>query len=444
MSKRRALMVLGMHRSGTSALARVLSLRGAELPTHVMAANRGNESGYWEPAPIVEFNDELLDFFGVDWDDPFAPFQVAGGDAAPKKLQTRAAKLLEQEFNGAELFVLKDPRIALLHAFWFQRLAQAKVKACPVVVMRPFAEVAHSLLRRDHANPEASVLLYVAYGLAIAEAVDGQKATFVTYDQLVNDWRATTDRIAAEQGLKWPRTSAYSDQDVGEFLQPAPARLPRIALSPTLAGWANAVWDWFKARAEGQDRDAAELAPIRAALGEAALTFAPVLAERRRRLRQEHDGREGVERQATEEHARFDDAQADLARTAAERDAALAERDRMRAIYETTQAELERTQAAFRDLQATGGSASNAQHEATHAELQRTQRAYAELEQRAAALASMQSERDRALAQHEAVHAELQRTQRAYADLEQRATTHAGAAGALASMQGESDRQLAL
>ena len=73
---RRALLVMGMHRSGTSALARVLSLRGAELPAHLMPPNHGNASGYWEPAPIVAINDEMLEYFGSAWDDPLAAFQL--------------------------------------------------------------------------------------------------------------------------------------------------------------------------------------------------------------------------------------------------------------------------------------------------------------------------------------------------------------------------------
>ena len=61
---RNALLVLGMHRSGTSSLARVFSLLGASLPTNVMPANYGNEAGYWEPERVVALNDQILEFFG--------------------------------------------------------------------------------------------------------------------------------------------------------------------------------------------------------------------------------------------------------------------------------------------------------------------------------------------------------------------------------------------
>ena len=47
--KRRAIIVLGMHRSGTSALAGVLGLLGARLPARQLPANFANPKGYFEP-----------------------------------------------------------------------------------------------------------------------------------------------------------------------------------------------------------------------------------------------------------------------------------------------------------------------------------------------------------------------------------------------------------
>ena len=46
-SGRTCLFVLGMHRSGTSALTRVLSIAGAKLPASLMDAGKGNNGGHW-------------------------------------------------------------------------------------------------------------------------------------------------------------------------------------------------------------------------------------------------------------------------------------------------------------------------------------------------------------------------------------------------------------
>jgi len=62
-----AILVAGMHRSGTSALARTLSLLGCDLPKTLMPASGGNEAGYWESQAIANLNDELLEscWFGL-------------------------------------------------------------------------------------------------------------------------------------------------------------------------------------------------------------------------------------------------------------------------------------------------------------------------------------------------------------------------------------------
>ena len=56
-----------------------MSLCGAELPRDLLPANEGNPTGYWEPRGVVGLNDELLDYFGVAWDDLFAGFPDPGG-----------------------------------------------------------------------------------------------------------------------------------------------------------------------------------------------------------------------------------------------------------------------------------------------------------------------------------------------------------------------------
>lgn len=69
---RTAYLVLGMHRSGTSALANLLALAGADLPREVMPADAHNARGYFEPWRIAVFNDRRLAAAGTAWDDPFA------------------------------------------------------------------------------------------------------------------------------------------------------------------------------------------------------------------------------------------------------------------------------------------------------------------------------------------------------------------------------------
>ncbi len=65
------LVVTGMPRSGTSALARVLSLFGADLPKNLMPLVPGNNpEGFWEPLDLVNLHDKMLRAAGTRWHDP--------------------------------------------------------------------------------------------------------------------------------------------------------------------------------------------------------------------------------------------------------------------------------------------------------------------------------------------------------------------------------------
>lgn len=447
-----ALVVFGMHRSGTSALTRVLSLRGADLPAHLMSANHGNERGYWEPAPIVALNDEMLDYFGVAWDDPFASFQIPEPGLFPKTFQQRAARLLQDEYGESSLFILKDPRGTLLIGFWLGVLARAGIRACPVVLARHFGEVAASLHARDKTNQESAALLYVAYGVEAALALQESQPTFLRYDQLLSDWRGVTDRIATEQGFTWPRSGAFLDSEVGEFLVPGTSKSRGLHLSPMVEAWAQTVWSWLGARADGETPAIAPLMQIRSELGDAAAAYSPVLAVRRQQLKQLQAARVELDAGIAERHAAYLESQDVLAHTASERDDLIAERDRLLAAHERSRGEHVERMAAFAELlverdrllglfqdarqaleeASAGADVSRGERDSllelyasTQAELDRTQQAFKRLSEEADGLrdstqhligdvATLRDERDRLLATFDATNATLHATEASF------------------------------
>ena len=68
-----ALVVLGMHRSGTSALAGVLSKTGYDLPKNLLPASFDNPKGYFESKEIIALNDDLFAEMGAVWSDWMPP-----------------------------------------------------------------------------------------------------------------------------------------------------------------------------------------------------------------------------------------------------------------------------------------------------------------------------------------------------------------------------------
>ena len=65
-----AVLVVGMHRSGTSALSGVLNLLGIDLPRELHPADEHNERGYFEGQAYIDFHERLLARIGWPSDDP--------------------------------------------------------------------------------------------------------------------------------------------------------------------------------------------------------------------------------------------------------------------------------------------------------------------------------------------------------------------------------------
>jgi GT2 family glycosyltransferase len=438
---RNALLVLGMHRSGTSSLARVFSLLGASLPVNVMPANYGNEAGYWEPERVVALNDQILEFFGVAWDDPFAAKQLPPTNAFPARFTMQACQIITEEYPDSDLFVLKDPRCTLLRGFWLEVLASLHIHASQVVVARPFAEVADSLLRRDATSAASAVLLYVAYGLEAAEACEAG-ASVVTYRQLLDDWHGVADRIAREQGIHWPRAGVQASVEIEAFLR-APARAPRAPRLPdSLTQWARTVQDWFERAAAGGKPAAAELGAIRGELVHAMDVFAPLLVDRKRQLRELARALEAANERTQQISRGFDESQATLRQTAVERDTALSERDELARLHTDTQARHTEQQAQTGEAQVDLAQQRDAAlserdealriHQQTEARLRETEASYAQLAsgradlEREAAQAqadlvrqrdAAMTERDEALRIHRQTEARLHETEASYAQL---------------------------
>jgi len=279
--ERTSLFILGMHRAGTSALARVLSLRGARLPRRVLPANAGNTSGYWEPEAVVALDERILASFDLAWDDPSAPLRLPAEPQAYAAFVDEAREILRADFGDAPLSVVKDPRCTLLQPFWREVLAAEGVRPAWIVMMRPWREVVDSLVRRDGCSAEGAALAYVAHGLAAADAAAGG-ATCVTYAQLLEDWRATTDRIAAEQGVHWPH--APDEAAIDAFLRDATFESKDVVVPQNVAAWADTVWDWFDGAARGERPSPRALDAVRDAFGALMQLIGPLLGDRAHRL----------------------------------------------------------------------------------------------------------------------------------------------------------------
>jgi len=225
---RRGILVLGMHRSGTSALTRLLVLLGAAGPRETMAANADNPRGYWESPRIARFNNQLLESAGTRWNEADAIPDAWFASPAREADRAAAARLLEEEFPASGRFVLKDPRICRLLPLWRSVFVEAGIPLHAVLLVRDPLEVARSLAVRA-ADPqfkpaavvarERAVLLWLRYVIDAERYSRGLPRQAVEYSGLLADWRAAVAPLVAAGWIPTPSEMGAATADT--FIDPS-------------------------------------------------------------------------------------------------------------------------------------------------------------------------------------------------------------------------------
>jgi hypothetical protein len=215
---RTAILVLGMHRSGTSALARITNFLGAAMPRHLMPANKTNPRGHWESAPLVALHDQLLTALDSSWDDWRTPGARWKETDAAGRFAGRLRMAIDEEFGNAPLFVLKDPRICRTLPYWMSILEKSGIRSAPVIIVRNPLEVAESLRARDGMSFEKAMLLWLRHMLDAEFETRHLARNIVTFDALLEDWKLLAAQTAGRLGITWPRQPGDASHDVREFL----------------------------------------------------------------------------------------------------------------------------------------------------------------------------------------------------------------------------------
>lgn len=215
---RTAILVLGMHRSGTSALARVTNFLGAAMPRHLVPANQKNPRGYWESAPLVALHDQLLTALDSSWDDWRTPGARWKESDAAGRFAGRLRLAIDEEYGNAPLFVLKDPRICRTLPYWMSILEKSGIRTAPVIIVRNPLEVAESLRARDGMSFEKAMLLWLRHMLDAEFETRHLARNIVTFDALLEDWKLLAVQTAGRLGISWPRQPNDATHDVREFL----------------------------------------------------------------------------------------------------------------------------------------------------------------------------------------------------------------------------------
>jgi hypothetical protein len=173
-----AVVIGGMHRSGTSLTASILGAAGIHLGDDLMPAAASNPRGHFEDLEFYELHRRILAANGLSTDG----FTCQDVIDVPAALRAEAVELVHRRRTAGRAWGWKDPRTILLLDFWAELVPEARW----LFVVRPPEDVVDSLFRRGDSafvfHPRHALDVWVTYNRRILEFVERHPARTLVAD----------------------------------------------------------------------------------------------------------------------------------------------------------------------------------------------------------------------------------------------------------------------
>lgn len=196
-----AVIIAGMHRSGTSMITQILQRAGLYLgkEDELLGPSPDNGKGHMENLQFLSLNEKILSKLGGGWD--FPPPLVDGWENSSQldPLRQEAEKIIKQ-FDHFPFWGWKDPRNTLLLPFWRTLLPGVKIIYC----LRNPVEVAKSLHKRNYFSYPASMNLWLKYNHIFLRSNEASDYIITHYDAWFYHPTEELSRIIKSIGLKIP------------------------------------------------------------------------------------------------------------------------------------------------------------------------------------------------------------------------------------------------
>jgi hypothetical protein len=221
MPSSRTIVVLGMHRNGTSLLTRGLQTLGIYLGDHFLDTRPDNPTGYWEHKPIVEIDERVLATFGLKWESLSLIKESQWAEPALKSLALEAAAHLEGHFLRHPLWGFKDPRTIRLLPFWRPVFQSLDTDDNYIVVIRNPLSVVSSLRERQGMEAVDSHLLWLLHMVPNLHRIADRRFLVVDYDLLLAAPRRQLERIGQRLNIPLSETNRIEiDNFADHFVDP--------------------------------------------------------------------------------------------------------------------------------------------------------------------------------------------------------------------------------
>jgi len=250
---RKALLIVGVSRSGTSVLSHLVQALGAASPKALLGPGRGNPLGHWEPKALVALNDEILASMGRGWSDPRPIPPAWFSSPAAYDFLLRISRQIQTDYGDEALIVLKDPRVARLMPLYLAALDILNIEPLVILPLRPPSEVVASLVNRDGMSTELAQNLWLR---GVIEAEFESRSClrcWLSFDSLLQDWEGVATKLGSDLGVVWPNPPACILADVDGFVKPRFRHRPEADNHPVLTSIVMEAWDAAEQALRGQE-----------------------------------------------------------------------------------------------------------------------------------------------------------------------------------------------
>ncbi|TAK79319.1 MAG: hypothetical protein EPO11_00150 [Gammaproteobacteria bacterium] len=197
MEQKNIFIVLGMARSGTSAITRSLKALGIELGDKLTKGReKWNPTGFWEDNEIVyKIHKEIFSCLN------FPPYGIETPDRDQllseqlQYIRNFAIELLKQRFANTCYWAFKDPSTVKLLPFWQSILDELAIKEHYIISLRHPLAVAQSYHRVTGHDIEVGLLLWIAHVIPAIDETLRKKNVVVSYDLLLQKPKEQLERI---------------------------------------------------------------------------------------------------------------------------------------------------------------------------------------------------------------------------------------------------------
>lgn len=254
-------VILGMHRSGTSVLTGLLRLMGlwAGEEEDFPPADKHNEAGYWEHRGVWSVDEAILQTLGTSWSEA-VDLDLSRLDEGLRTRFRERAREIVRDLDRHGSWVVKDPRLCLLLPFWREILEHP---FCVLIYREPLP-VARSLAARDGFPIPYGIALWEMYTREALASTRGLPRVLVSHRELMEHPAATLRRLHRHLVQHRPelvRLQAPTAEEIRTVLDPA---LVHHSHEPERSYLTSPQLDLLNALADGSALDLDPVPPLSA------------------------------------------------------------------------------------------------------------------------------------------------------------------------------------